>query len=807
MNSNSLPSKQRFPEIRPLPTTECRPVIDIPRQKRSRAKRSCDLCRKRRIRCNAGTTRPCHGCKSLGAECRFGGGENEKKNPAKEATEPFQNQLNRLETVIQTTHDSTTQSKHISPHDLCGYGDLDPVLEMTGQLSKLQLSDYERTRFIGSSAGIHLLDETLFKDNRRYRAKSDPPYIVQKVNVEADEHIIIKSEERKSTPLSIPRVPQSITVLQDVPFLTEELLDIIVHAYFVYIHPHIPILNKLSFLEQYYYQNPQPPDEYLLSALCAVATEFLHYQDDYVAGTNIHRKTVTALKQSLRDKASKIMGIAYKRSQISTVQTLVLLAMFAVVVDDVEEENSAQWIIAGAAINKAQDIGLHRSSTSWDLPEREVELRRRLWYTIYLMDKWIAASLGLPMTIPEDSFDVELPSPYELDSAYHTAARGGPALIAQTEASLLEREPVYGPFLEMVALSKVLEHVLVRMYAPKVQLTDRQKTENVEALDIELNTWRLNLATELQFNPCKPVKAVSHSCVLYIFYNCVMILLHRPFIKGPNDSDGTIESLQSHSVCTTAAVNIIEAIESMLGAGAPYISRSFMGYAVLQASIIFVINAGSEDGHVRRNGCKNLARCAAVYSINGIQLRVGRILDHLSKRYTALHKSVTPQVDYALDRKETSPRRPQRMVTVPMLSSTSAEALFVSSLPREIALFNQLSQSGEAPRPPYEDITVNINPPSGPVDMASRSRLLPDSSMSNTPTIYNNAQHGSSEMIQIPTATCAPIVSLEDTFRQQQIAMSSALELLPIENLPSGMYWAQEEWDGFLHSVGYERHM
>ena len=62
-----------------------------------------------------------------------------------------------------------------------------------------------------------------------------------------------------------------------------------------------------------------------------------------------------------------------------------------------------------------------------------------------------------------------------------------------------------------------------------------------------------------------------------MFYNCVMILLHRPFIKAPDDTEGTIESLQSQSVCTTAASNIIDGIEAMLGAGAPYLPQSSLG--------------------------------------------------------------------------------------------------------------------------------------------------------------------------------------------------------------------------------------
>ena len=87
-----------------------------------------------------------------------------------------------------------------------------------------------------------------------------------------------------------------------------------------------------------------PPDEYLLSVICVVAIDFLSFQDDYVIGTNFHRNTIDTIKQSLRDKAMKIMGIVYRRSRISTLQTLILLSTFVTLCDDGEEEDiSVHW--------------------------------------------------------------------------------------------------------------------------------------------------------------------------------------------------------------------------------------------------------------------------------------------------------------------------------------------------------------------------------------------------------------------------------------------------------------------------------
>jgi hypothetical protein len=47
------------------------PDSEFLRQKRTRAKRSCDLCRKKKTRCDADVNQPCTKCKLANVECQF----------------------------------------------------------------------------------------------------------------------------------------------------------------------------------------------------------------------------------------------------------------------------------------------------------------------------------------------------------------------------------------------------------------------------------------------------------------------------------------------------------------------------------------------------------------------------------------------------------------------------------------------------------------------------------------------------------------------------------------------------------------
>lgn len=54
---------------------------------------------------------------------------------------------------------------------------------------------------------------------------------------------------------------------------------------------------------------------------------------------------------------------------------------------------------------KAQDLGLHRSATNWNIPKAEIELRRRLWYATYVMDRWVSRAFKQKRFLGHIDFD------------------------------------------------------------------------------------------------------------------------------------------------------------------------------------------------------------------------------------------------------------------------------------------------------------------------------------------------------------------------------------------------------------------
>ncbi|KAM3550846.1 hypothetical protein MY1884_008037 [Beauveria asiatica] len=68
------------------------------------------------------------------------------------------------------------------------------------------------------------------------------------------------------------------------------------------------------------------------------------------------------------------------------------------------------WMMAGIAIRMAQAIGLHRDGSHFpNLTPYEVEIRRRVWWALCMIDARASGDQGTDLTISEDGFDTRLP--------------------------------------------------------------------------------------------------------------------------------------------------------------------------------------------------------------------------------------------------------------------------------------------------------------------------------------------------------------------------------------------------------------
>lgn len=150
------------------------------------------------------------------------------------------------------------------------------------------------------------------------------------------------------------------------------------------------------------------------------------------------------------------------------------------------------WITLGLATRIAQSIGLHveEGATCRGDAMSSPESCRRVWYSIFVLDRLLALQLGRPPSISDNGFNVRLPS------RQSDVDLGGEA----SHTNEQQQEWVGYYFIEMIKFSEIIGRVYYTLYAPKKTGDVAATLSNIEVLDNELLKWRSSLRRKLRFD-------------------------------------------------------------------------------------------------------------------------------------------------------------------------------------------------------------------------------------------------------------------------------------------------------------------
>lgn len=110
------------------------------------------------------------------------------------------------------------------------------------------------------------------------------------------------------------------------------------------------------------------------------------------------------------------------RAQLSTIQAAILL-LHRPVPSQLTADPPRSWVSVTSALAIAQSLGLHMDPGDWDLPSWEYRLRRRLWWTLFVEEKWRALTYGRPSHIHRDDWHVASPTDMDFDLDFETPSQ------------------------------------------------------------------------------------------------------------------------------------------------------------------------------------------------------------------------------------------------------------------------------------------------------------------------------------------------------------------------------------------------
>lgn len=171
----------------------------------------------------------------------------------------------------------------------------------------------------------------------------------------------------------------------------------LIDAYFLYYHTSYPFIHEATFRAQFNEQVPQPKGHawpMLLNAVLALGSWCIGDENSNLDDGFYQ----VAIRYS--EKIS-----VFESGSLTLVQALLLLSNYA----QKRNKPNTGWNFLGLAVRIALSLGLHREFPNWNISLLQREVRRRIWWGLFIFDSGASVTFGRPILLPDASLiDVKM---------------------------------------------------------------------------------------------------------------------------------------------------------------------------------------------------------------------------------------------------------------------------------------------------------------------------------------------------------------------------------------------------------------
>jgi transcriptional regulatory protein GAL4 len=177
--------------------------------------------------------------------------------------------------------------------------------------------------------------------------------------------------------------------------LTHQLSSTLIDAYFNDYHMCYPFVHEATFRAQYHEIIPRPPQrswDMLYHAVLALGAWSLN-KDQVGLEDYLYRRALTMGQHES----------VFEAANLTSVQALVLLSNLS------QKRNNPNtgWNLLGLAVRTALSLALHRELPHWNISLVDREIRRRVWWGLFIFDSGASTTFGRAILLPDrDSMNV-----------------------------------------------------------------------------------------------------------------------------------------------------------------------------------------------------------------------------------------------------------------------------------------------------------------------------------------------------------------------------------------------------------------
>ncbi len=384
------------------------------------------------------------------------------------------------------------------------------------------------------------------------------------------------------------------------------LCDELIEAYFKWVHPIVPIINKTKFLLRY--QDPKnPPSLLLLQAMLLAGSRVCTNPQLMDANGSSTPAALTFYK-----RAKALYDANYEDDRVTIVQSLLLMGWYWEGPEDVTK-NVFYWTRVATIV--AQGSGMHRSVEASQLSKSDKRLWKRIWWTLFTRDRSVAVALGRPCHINLDDSDVEMLTEDDFNEDEPDQPSHYPA------------DPIHVQFfLQYVKLCEIMGLVLSQQYS----VAAKGRRHN----PIELTHSDMALADWLQHCPKIVYWEVPNhhfwSALLHSNYYTTLCLLHRAHMPPAGSHRFPDESVYpSRTIAFQAAAMITSIIENLSTRGELRYCPAFVVYSLFSALIMHVYQMRSPVPSIQQVTQDRIRTCmGALEDVSKVWL-VGKMIHTL----------------------------------------------------------------------------------------------------------------------------------------------------------------------------------
>ncbi|RMZ90761.1 hypothetical protein DV736_g1999, partial [Chaetothyriales sp. CBS 134916] len=578
--------------------------------KRRRITRACDMCRKKKIKCD-GKQPKCGHCTNYKTNCVFTLTE-KKRNPPKGAKyiQGLENRLGRMESLLKMSGllteeeagrtdlgtlekrlaDKASSNVHRQPesprpspngsgstHTVTGSRDTprhdsraspqesvttpesqadrrtEEVENLSDLMCSLVTNNVGETRYIGSSSAFSIFSRKGIEwVNNKTGDTSFEDTIQDAVNEEENKWMYWKPEIFGD--IFVRRIFKPLPPKEEAMGLFQD--------FFENFNCMFPLFHEPTFMhlvEKQYSADPYEGSGWWASINVALAIAYRIRVVSNVVPAEDDQKAWYYLKNAM----GVLTELTLRNTDLLSVQAILGMALFL----QGTPNPQPSFILISAAIRQSHSIGLHKRGAAFNLNPIEAEQRKRVFWIAYMLDKDTCLRSGRPPAQEDDDMNVELPSEDPPDNIGNIPLADGKGKLN-----------LFRLMCEFALISSKVYRSLYSVHASKQ--SDGELLNTIGKLDSELEAWKDKIP--IDFRPEHEINTSHTPLILHIvvlhfsYYNCLTTIhrmsVHHGYwtsrlsdfaIQGLNARPLNPRVYSSAALCVTAArasINLIKYI-------------------------------------------------------------------------------------------------------------------------------------------------------------------------------------------------------------------------------------------------------